>query len=243
MKIISKCIFSLILFSSFNMTLYAENISIQQSEQVIILKYAALDFYEVNQKIEQDIVDLIQKNTASYAYSFPKLTENLRLKINSSPDRLLKFYTFDVGGGGTMGEFSSYVQMKSRPSSKLQAINTGYILNIDQVKMGTQPIYLVQSYYKGDSCHGLYQIQAFKMHAQALTPAPIFQTKNKKQLSSIEVDYDCHYDEARQGSYIRVSKDLKYVDIKLLNQNSQPTGQYLRYTRGKSAYQYQGVVN
>ena len=59
------------------MTLYAENISIQQSEQVIILKYAALDFYEVNQKIEQDIVDLIQKNTASYAYSFPKLTENL----------------------------------------------------------------------------------------------------------------------------------------------------------------------
>ena len=241
MKIISKCLLGVFCCAHFNMALYAKNISIQQAEQAIDQKYAVLDFYAVNQQIENDVVDLIRENAESYAYSFPKLTENLRLKINASPDQLLKFYTFDVGGGGTMGEFSSYVQMKSSKSTKLQPLETGYILKIDQIKLGAQPIYLIQSYYKGDSCHGLYQIQAFKMHAQALTAIPVFQTKNK-QLSSIEVDYDCHYDEEQRGSYIRVSKDLNKIDITLLDQNSRPTGKYLRYQRSNTGYQYTGVT-
>lgn len=241
MKIISKYILGLILLGHFNMSPYAKNISMQQSEQAIVEKYADLDFYTVNQDIEQDVVDLIQQNTTSFAYSFPKLTEHLRLKVNNSPDQLLKFYTFDVGGGGTMGEFSSYVQMKSAHSSPLQAIDTGYISEVVQVKLDLQPIYLLQSYYKGDSCHGVYQIQAFKKQAQNLVPVRIFQTK-KQRLSSIKVDYDCHYDEQRQGTYIRISKDLNAIDIKLLDQKGHPTGQYLRYVRTASAYQYQGVV-
>lgn len=241
MKIISKYILGLILLGYFNMSPYAKNISIQQSEQVIVEKYADLDFYTVNQDIEQDVVNLIQQNTASFAYSFPKLTEHLRLKMNKSPDQLLKFYTFDVGGGGTMGEFSSYVQMKSVHSSQLQAIDTGYISKVLQVKVGLQPIYLLQSYYKSDTCHGMYQIQAFKKQAQNLVPVRIFKTK-KQHLSSIEVDYDCHYDEQRQGTYIRISKDLNAIDIKLLDEKSHPTGQYLRYVRTASGYQYQGVV-
>lgn len=242
MKIISKLTLSLILLCHFNMALYAKStVSITQAEQVIDRKYAALDFYEVNQDIESDVVSLIDQNPESYAYSFPLLTEKLRLKTHYSPGQLLKFYTFDVGGGGTMGEFSSYVQLKSSKPTRVQAVDTGYILKIDQVKIEQQPIYLVQSYYKGDSCHGVYQIQAFKKQAQSLVSTHIFKSK-KKKLDSIEVDFDCHYDEERNVPYIRVSKDLKYIDIKLLDQKSQPTGKYLRYQQTSMGYDYTGVV-
>lgn len=49
MKIISKCLLGVFCCAHFNMVLYAKNISIQQAEQAIDQKYAALDFYAVNQ--------------------------------------------------------------------------------------------------------------------------------------------------------------------------------------------------
>jgi len=52
MKIISKCLLGVFCCAHFNMALYAQNISIQQAEQAIDRKYAALDFYAVNQQIE-----------------------------------------------------------------------------------------------------------------------------------------------------------------------------------------------
>ncbi|MNZ03561.1 hypothetical protein D3C78_202390 [compost metagenome] len=62
MKIISKCLLGVFCFTYFNMALYAQNISIQQAEQAINQKYAALDFYAVNQQIENDVIDLIREN-------------------------------------------------------------------------------------------------------------------------------------------------------------------------------------
>ncbi|MEG1235353.1 MAG: hypothetical protein RSE18_16180 [Acinetobacter sp.] len=79
------------------------------------------------------------------------------------------------------------------------------------------------------------------MHAQVLTATPVFQTKNK-QLSSIEIDDDFHDEEERQASYIRVSKGLNKIDISLLDENSRPTGKYLRYQCSNTGYQYIGVA-
>ena len=62
MKIISKCLLGVFCFAHFNMDLYAQNISIQQAEQAIDRKYAALDFYAVNQQIENNVVDSIREN-------------------------------------------------------------------------------------------------------------------------------------------------------------------------------------
>ena len=56
MKIISKYLSVLFCLTHFNMTLYAQNISIQRAEESINQKYITLDFYEVNQKIESDVV-------------------------------------------------------------------------------------------------------------------------------------------------------------------------------------------
>ena len=40
----------------------------------------------------------------------------------------------------------------------------------------------------------------------------------------------------------RVSKDLNKLDITLLDQNSRPTGKYLRYQRSNTGYRYTGVT-
>lgn len=220
---------------------YANTATLTALEQQIYTKYAAQDFYTVNEKIEIDVVKLIEKNADSYTYRFPKLTENFGLTIRYTPDQLLKTYTFDVGGGGTMGTYSSYAQFKNAPKKKLQAIEAGFIRSVDQITLSGQPIYLIQSYYKGDSCVGAYQIQAYKQQKNQLNPVPIFQTKTKK-LDTISVDYNCQYDAERKGDYIRVSKDMKFIDIKLLDQNTKPTGKYLRYQKNNQNYQYMGTV-
>lgn len=220
---------------------YASNTSLSVLEQQLYNKYAKQDFYSINQQVETDVVELIEKNADSYAYLFSKLTPTLGLTIHYSPDQLFKTYTFDVGGGGTMGEYSSYAQLKNNAQNKLQAFEAGFIRSVDQVTLSGQPIYLIQSYYKGDSCVGSYQIQAYIKQNKQLSPVAIFQTKSKK-LDKINVDYDCHDDAKREGNYIRVAKDMKFIDIKLLDQKSKPTGRYLRYQKNKKNYQYIGTV-
>ncbi|OTG66100.1 hypothetical protein B9T28_07585 [Acinetobacter silvestris] len=220
---------------------YANTTTLSTLEQQVYTKYAAQDFYTVNQQLESDVVKLIEKNADSYAYRFPKLTNSLGLTIHYTPDQLFKTYTFDVGGGGTMGTYSSYAQFKNAPKKKLQTIEAGFIRSVDQVTMSGQPIYLIQSYYKGDSCVGAYKIQAYKQQRNQLNPVQIFQTKTKK-LDTIGVDYNCQYDAERKGDYIRVSKDMKFIDINLLDQNTKPTGKYLRYQKTTNNYQYIGVV-
>ena len=220
---------------------YANAATLSALEQQIYTKYAAQDFYAVNQQLESDVVRLIERNADSYAYRFPKLSKNLGLSIHYAPNQLLKTYTFDVGGGGTMGTYSSYAQFKNAPKKKLQAIEAGFIRSVDQITMSGQPVYLIQSYYKGDSCVGAYQIQAYKKQKNQLNPVQIFQTKNKK-LDKIKVDYNCQYDTERKGDYIRTSKDMKFIDIKLLDQNAKPTGKYLRYQKNNNNYQYIGTV-
>lgn len=241
MKEISKIVGLMVLSIGCLSQSYANTTTLGTQEQQIYKKYSQQDFYTINEKLETDVVKLIEKNANSYKYSFPQLTENLNLNIHYAPDQVFKTYTFDVGGGGTMGTYSSYAQFKNAPKHKLQSIETGFIRNINQVTLSGQAIYLIQSYYKGDSCVGAYQIQAYKQQKNQLHSVPIFQTKTKK-LDTIRVDYDCQYDTERKGDYIRVSKDMKFIDIKLLDQNTKPTGKYLRYQKMNSHYQYVGTV-
>lgn len=44
-------------------------------------------------------------------------------------------------------------------------IETGFILDVKQSLLNKQPIYLIESYYKGSSCVGTYVIQGFKLLA------------------------------------------------------------------------------
>ncbi len=47
----------------------------------------------------------------------------------------LKFYSFDVSGGGTMGEWSNYVQYATAKTQHLDEFESGYINQIQPVRV------------------------------------------------------------------------------------------------------------
>ncbi|RZF51720.1 hypothetical protein EXE30_10950 [Acinetobacter halotolerans] len=222
---------------------YAE--SLVQFEKNLAKKYGQKNFYEVNQEIESEVVNKLAHDSASFNYAFSSVQEQYNLRIHFSPDKTLKFYTFDIGGGGTMGEYSSYVQAQKAGKTILTPIKTGFILDVKQTQfVNKQPIYLVKSYYKGSSCIGAYAINAFKLtQAGKLQAAKAFQTKSA-QLDHIKVDFDCKNHEVGHSTpdYIRSSENMNTVDIILLDKDYKPQGKYLRYAKTNTVYKYLGTV-
>ena len=232
-------IFIVLIFSSI---INAETLA--QFESRVVENYKDKSFYDVNQSIETEIVAKIQNDKSSFSYSFPVFQDHYNLRTHYSPNKKIKFYTFDIGGGGTMGEFSSYSQTLIYGKNVVTPIETGFILGVKQSLLNKQPIYLIESYYKGSSCVGTYAIQGFKLLASGeVELTKIFQTK-KSLLDQITVDYDCnhHMGSNDEPEYIRISKDLSTIDILLLNQNFKPLNKYLRYVKKDAAYQYLGTV-
>lgn len=232
-------IFIALIFSSI---IHAETLA--QFESRVVNNYKDKSFYDVNQLIETEIVAKIQNDKASFSYSFPAFQDHYNLRTHYSPDKKIKFYTFDISGGGTMGEFSSYSQTLIYGKNVVTPIENGFILDVKQSLLNKQPIYLIESYYKGSSCVGTYAIQGFKLLASGkLEVTKIFQT-NKSLSDQITVDYDCnhHMGSSDTPEYIRISKDLSTIDILLLNQNFKPLHKYLRYVKKDAAYQYLGTV-
>ncbi|ENX22025.1 hypothetical protein F892_01265 [Acinetobacter vivianii] len=221
---------------------YAETLA--QFEKKLIQKYANKDFYQVNQAIESDIVHKIENDPASFNYSFPAFEDHYHVRIQFSQDKQLKFYTFDVGGGGTMGEYSSYVQTQKSGKTHLTPVETGLIFDVKQTVLTKKPVYLVNSYYKGSSCIGAYTIDALQPTQTGLIQTvKIFQTKTKL-LDRIQVDFDCNNHEGPNDvpDYIRSDKNLNHIDIMLLDKNGKPQAKYLRYRKTNTVYQYIGVV-
>lgn len=232
-------IFIVLIFSSI---IHAETLA--QFESRVVKNYKDKSFDDVNQLIETEIVAKIQNDKSSFSYSFPVFQDHYNLRTHYSPDKKIKFYTFDIGRGGTMGEFSSYSQTLIYGKNVVTPIENGFILDVKQSLLNKQPIYLIESYYKGSSCVGTYAIQGFKLLASGkLEVTKIFQT-NKSLSDQITVDYDCnhHMGSSDTPEYIRISKDLSTIDILLLNQNFKPLNKYLRYVKKDAAYQYLGTV-
>lgn len=221
---------------------YAETLA--QFEKQLVKQYDQKAFYEVNQEIESAVVNKIKQDPSSFNYSFPAFQDHYNLRIHFSPDKSLKFYTFDIGSGGTMGEFSSYVQTQKAGKTVLTPIDTGFILDVKQTQLSQQPVYLVENYYKASSCMGAYAMNAFKpAPTGAVQTFKVFQTK-KAQLDAIQVDFDCknHESSDEAPDYIRTDKNLNNIDIMLLDKNYKPQGKYLRYSKKNTSYQYMGVV-
>ncbi|OTG89752.1 hypothetical protein [Acinetobacter sp. ANC 3813] len=82
---------------------------LEQQEIQILQKFKQQNFYEVNSDIENAVVDIISNDKNSFNYNFPALVKQGYVHVQYSPDKKLKFYSFDVSGGGTMGEWDSYV--------------------------------------------------------------------------------------------------------------------------------------
>lgn len=221
-------------------TSFAQDNSLRQFETQLLHQYKAQNYFEVKGNIENEIRLVIKNNPSSFEYDFPKLQKNGYMQLDYSPDRKLKFYTFDVSGGGTMGEWSSYVQYQTPKQLRLDEFEAGRVNRIYQVKMGEKQIYLIESYYKADSCHGTYHLRAVEMGTDQLLKSHIFKSKAQKN-HEIEVDFDCQYiDRVKQSKFFRITP--KTVDVMLLNQDGIPQNTYLRYVLTQNGYRYLGVV-
>jgi hypothetical protein len=215
--------------------------SLKQFEQNILNKYKNADFFEVNHDIENEISNKIAGDITSFTYDFPALQQEGYVRIHYSPDKKIKFYTFDVSGGGTMGEWQSYVQYKTGTTLHVDEFEAGSIYKVLQTTIKSKPVYLVQSYYKGDSCHGAYDLRAVDIGKTQLLKAYIFQGKNKTY-DEISTEFDCHKipTNTERPDYFRITP--KTVDVILLNEDLVPQNKYLRYRLETDGYRYVGIV-
>lgn len=235
---------SVLLLSCVTLSIAATN-PIQNKEKVIFEKFLKSEFYDINYAFSDQAKQLIKRDgTASFHYDFPLFQENYGLSIEYPPDRTFKTYTFDMGSGGTMREFETFIQFRAqfRTQSKasLVELDTGYVLNIEQILLNQKPVYLIQSYYKSSNCTGMYSIQAFKFKNNQFINANIFHTKNKA-FNQITVDYHCQRTLGNENRYIQLSKDKKILNVQFLDPEYRPEAQYLRYVLKPNGYVYQGV--
>jgi len=151
-----------------------------------------------------------------------------------------------------MREFETWVQINSGKRIMTQQVPTASLVqNVYQTNFKNMTVYLVHDIVIGSSREGAYSIQALQLSRQKLRPVQIFETKTKK-LSEITVEYDrANFPENQPAfedyqqlpqQFIRVSKDLKYIDIRVIQASGKLTSQYLRYVKAATAYHYQGTV-
>ena len=249
---INKIALGFIVFSLINTHALAE--SVADFETQMVKRYDQIrltDRYEmeaVNQEVASKIAAFIEQNPQSFAYDFKKLTSKNMVFVNYSPDRKLKFYTFDISSGGTMREFESYVQFKQGNKVVTQAVNNGgFIRSIQQTELNKVLTYFISSTYIGSSCVGAYDIQAAQIRNAKYQAADVFKTRTQT-MNHIDVDYDCNYYPKHiqpfdmNRHYIRVANDLKNIDILVIKPSGELTSSYLRYQKTKNHYQYIGIV-
>ena len=240
------------MLSLVNSQTFAE--SVANFETDIINKYYKIrltDRYEndgINQEVVSKVANFIEKNSQSFEYPFKNLLDKNLVLLNYSPDRKLKFYTFNISAGGSMREFESYVQFKQGNKVITQALNDGgFIKAIRQTELNNVPTYLVSKTYIGSGCEGQYGIQATQVENAQYKSVNVFKTKTKA-LDQINVRYDCNYYPKNiepfdmDRHYIRVSADLQKIDILVIKPSGELTQNYLRYQKTPNHYQYVGTV-
>ena len=240
------------MLSLVNSQAFAE--SVAQFESNIINKYyetSLTDRYEIdsiNQEVATKLANFIERNSQSFEYPFKNLLDKNLLLLNYSPDRKLKFYTVNISAGGSMREFASYVQFKQGKKVITQALNDGGLIKaIRQTQLNNIPTYLISRPYIGSGCVGAYSIQATQIKNAQYKTVSVFKTKTKA-LNQIDVSYDCNYYPKNiqpfdmDRHYIRVSENLKNIDILLIKPSGELTQNYLRYQKTKDNYQYIGTV-
>lgn len=240
--------------SSFFMFFSAQGILVAQAqaeslkdfETTLIQKYyqsscsSRNECDQYNEKISNAIETKIKKDPTSFTYAFPQLTEKNMLKIHYSPDRKIKFYTMDISGGGTMRDSTNLVQLKGKKSPTTQDLaKVGFIDKIAQVKIDNRDVYLITSVFIGSTCSRSYHINSFVVNNDQFVPKQVFQTKTQN-LDSINVENDCQDWERPLQDFIRISQDLKNVDVMLINASGKLTNHYLRYQKTNHGYRYIG---
>jgi len=69
-----------------------------------------IEQYELAGHCGSSLIDYVKGRTATLDYDFSRLSENTEIAIRTSPDKKLRFYSWDSRSGGTSPTYAVYVQ-------------------------------------------------------------------------------------------------------------------------------------
>ncbi|MDD2368891.1 MAG: hypothetical protein PHQ90_06275 [Sulfuricurvum sp.] len=183
---------------------YTLHKSPEEIEIILLNKFSELEqqlkndsdsIEDVSEQLSQEIIDLISSNPETLEYDFKKLVNTL--KIITSDDKKLRFYSWDTQTGGSMHFYKNIIQYQTENGVQTHVPETkeddpqSYCSAIYTVKIKQQPQYLVIT-------NGVYSSSDLRQSVLAYTisntgkleDASIFKTKSKTMNHKIDVDFD-----------------------------------------------------
>ena len=174
--------------------------NIKEAEALLIKQY------EETGQCGDELIDYFRVNQETLGYDFEGIKKKTNISILTSPDKKMRFYTWDTGRGGTSPDFVAFVQYNdgntvsvgqftpltpSKYLTKNKVKRDGYVpydgawidclYQIDQPD-GT-PVYLTSAYNKSSSIEGGQDAYAFKVVKGLLEKVPFIDNDGHEVLS------------------------------------------------------------
>ncbi len=182
---------------------YTLHKSPEEIDMILLNKFADLEQHVSNDSdsidnistlLSQEIIDLISSNPETLEYDFKKLSNTL--KIITSDDKKLRFYSWDTQSGGSMHFYKNIIQYQTENGVQTQVPETkaddpqSYCSAIYTVKIQQQPHYLVVTNGVYSSSDLRQSVLAYTISGRGkLEDVSIFKTKSKMN-HKINVDFD-----------------------------------------------------
>ena len=121
------------------------------------------------------------------------------------------------------------------------------IQRIEQVRIANQTYYLLRGLSIADQCHGTFSLNALKIVGNSVEKANIFIEKDQAS-DTLEIEYSCAQFSTQWHRYnlgehmIRISHDLKSIDLMELSEDGSLSKNYIRYEKTAQGYQKTGMV-
>ncbi len=205
-------------------------------------------YQSINQGAASDFMETTGRLKHSFDYPFKSLESKGFVTIAYSPDHQLKIYGFDISTGGTMREYLNYAQLQgAQDEDAIELDNFDDIQRIEQVRIANQTYYLLRGLSIADQCHGTFTLYALKIVGNSVEKANIFIEKDQAS-DRLEIEYRCEQFSTQWHRYnlgehmIRISHDMKSIDLMELSEDGSLSKNYIRYEKTAQGYQKTGMV-
>ena len=165
-----------------------------------------LEYYEENEHCAGMLMDYVRNNPETLGYDFEKINKDTEVRILTSPDKKIRFYTWDTGNGGTSPDYVAYVQYDNGKSVDLcmfhplsdsryvcaadvskdaySTYESGFINSLYQAKdKAGNSIYIANLYNKASSREGGQDAYALHIKDGKLLKIPFIDKDSNEVLS------------------------------------------------------------
>lgn len=244
---ISNCYANEIKYTNKITSISSQNKLITIENQIIKEYKLAQNDYELAEKFAVLFLKVIQENPESLNYSFTKLQEETDIRIETSSDKKLRFYSWDNNTGGTMRFFDQIIQFtdKGKINSKLKIASDdaqSFISKIYSIKTNkNETFYFTINNAIYSTSWVSQSIFAYKIANGKLNSTSVFKTK-KKMLSSIQCEFDFFSvvdRPERPVELIKIKTNILYIP--LINEKGVVTSKNLIYKWDGNNFIYEGI--